>query len=368
MKICFFINSLNSSGGTERVSSVLANYFVKMGYCICFITNEPLISPFFYLDENIEIFELNKKSKNRYLNSFNNISNLRRKLIDLKVDILIDVCTALSLISIPALIGTRIKHIAWEHFHAQLNWNLITGRLSRFLVGRFCHKVVVLTERDRDYYQRYFKANNVITILNPVTISRKNIDLPKFDAKKKLDLDHNVNYIISVGRLTDQKGFDSLISIWSKVILEIGEHWKLLIIGSGENKKSLQDMISDLNLESKIEILPPTQDIDVYYRAADLYAMTSRFEGLPLVLIETKFFNLPSISFDCPNGPKEIVNSGIDGLLVDNQNIDEFSEKLVYLMKNPDTITEYSENCISVISRFELENIANRWVELFKEL
>ena len=96
--------------------------------------------------------------------------------------------------------------------------------------------------------------------------------------------------------------------------------------------------------------------------------MTSRFEGLPLVLIETKFFGLPAISFDCPNGPREIIRNNIDGVLVEYLNIEKFSETLEKVLKDDQLIKSYSLQCSNDLDRFNLTSIINQWDILIKSI
>ena len=126
--------------------------------------------------------------------------------------------------------------------------------------------------------------------------------------------------ILNVGRLTPDKRQDLLIQAWYK-----NKHkndWKLWIVGDGEKKNELQLQIESLGLSNSVELLPATKNIDSIYRQASFFAFSSRFEGFGLVLLEAMSYGIPCLAFDCPSGPRDIIDDGINGFLVDNGNID----------------------------------------------
>src|SRR5690606_30927743 len=116
--------------------------------------------------------------------------------------------------------------------------------------------------------------------------------------------------IIAIGRYTFQKGFDKLIEIWNQFVKEyrIPSGWKLQIIGQGEDQELLERLIKKYELKN-VELVGPTSNIGLYYSEASFLVMTSRFEGLPMTLIEAQSYGLPIISFDCLTGPSEVLNN-----------------------------------------------------------
>ncbi|VDA79070.1 GalNAc-alpha-(1-_4)-GalNAc-alpha-(1-_3)-diNAcBac-PP-undecaprenol alpha-1,4-N-acetyl-D-galactosaminyltransferase [Klebsiella pneumoniae] len=121
------------------------------------------------------------------------------------------------------------------------------------------------------------------------------------------------NCVLAVGRLTYQKNFEALIQIWANLPEHIRSAWELHIAGDGENKDTLRKLISELNVTSSVKLLGNVSNIKTEYLTASVLCMTSRYEGLPMVLIEAKDFAIPVISFDCPTGPAEIItDDGFD--------------------------------------------------------
>lgn len=352
MKVCFFINTLDNSGGTERVTTVLANEFIRLGYEVHIITWYGGKTSFYQLNSSIKvdcIFE--NRVGNIYKDYFKSLKIYRKFLDQIEPDYLIDVCVALSLLSIPAVIGKDVKIISWEHFNTNVSWNIYTAKLSRSLAAKFAYKVVTLTLGDRNNYIEKFNAKNVICIPNPITV------IPE----ERADL--NQKNILTIGRFTHQKGFDLLLPIW-KNVLSRTSGWRLRIIGDGELKSDILKLAHDLQISDFVDFIDPTLDVSKYYLSSSIYVMTSRFEGLPLVLIEAKAFGLPIISYDCDTGPRDIVNHKQDGVLVPLMDSYKFEEELIDLMGSSQTRFEYGNSGLLDIVRFDLPPVIHEWQKI----
>lgn len=168
---------------------------------------------------------------------------------------------------------------------------------------------------------------------------------------------------LSVGRLEYQKGFDILLRVWSEFIKKNSE-WKLLIAGDGSLKQELLFLAKTLNIEDSVTFLGLVDKMDDCYKESDIYLMTSRYEGLPLVLLEAKSWGLPTIAFDCPTGPAEIISDCNDGFLIPDFNEELYLEKLNTLA-NDDKLREYlSDNTEMTSKKFDAELIKRKWNSL----
>lgn len=354
MNIAFVINSLGRSAGTERVTTMVANELVKRNYNIAIFALHDTGNPFFKLDSNINIQYLSlKPSTNIYLRYPSNVLKLIKLIRGSKIDVVVDVCSAMSLMSIPAKIFTSVKIITWEHFNANVNWNKITSPLARKLASLFSNYIVTLTETDKKVFESRYKAKNVVVIPNPMTL--------QVGTQPNL----NSKIILSIGRFETQKGFDMLIEIWYRCKCR-NNGWILKIVGDGQLKDDIIKLIENFQLQDSVILELPTNNVASLYENASIYAMTSRFEGLPLVLIEAMSFGLPIISFDCETGPRDIVVDKTTGLLIDPNDIKTFSHSLDKLTLNQTLLEEYSKNALRLSKKFEIEPIIQLWLNLLK--
>lgn len=354
--ICFFCGNLNNAGGTERVSTSVANALVEKGYNVLMLNLWEGDKPFFDLASNIKNTQLypNRVSfSKQYLQT---VFKLRNFLKDNKVNTLIVVESMLSLFSLPARIGLNINHITWEHF----NYNVTLGQggraLSRHLSRLFSNKIVTLTEADKKIWEKKTFGNaEIIAIANP----------SPYPISQHLPSQANKT-VLAVGRLTYQKGFDLLIQAWKLVKNKPHfSEWKLNIVGDGEERQDLDDKIEQYGLESTVRLFPFSNNINKFYLEASLYCMSSRFEGLPMVLIEAQSFGLPIASFDCDTGPSEIVEHNKSGLLCKKENIQDLAENLQNLMKLSED--EYNNMVLAAkesVKKFSLARIIEKWEEI----
>ncbi|MBL0652713.1 glycosyltransferase family 4 protein [Aeromonas caviae] len=350
-KICFFMGDLNQAGGTERVSSVIASELQCHGYQVHMLSLQCGNKPFFELDDGVHVSQLFTTAGRGMLRLPLAILRLRLYLQRHSIDILIDVESMLALYALPAVMGLNIRHICWEHFNYSVDLGKANRRLARKLAARFADDVVTLTERDKQLWLTNATCKaNITAIPNPVTISLPteiNTD------KKKL--------FLAVGRLTYQKGFDLLLQAWAQAA-PLHPDWRLRIVGDGEDKTLLEQLRCKLNIESSTELVPKTSNIAEHYQQASFYVMSSRFEGLPLVLIEAQAYGLPIVSFDCDTGPAEIIKHRETGWLCEAGNVSFLSEGINMAIKA--NWYEFSSKSIENSKDYSLPVITERWIKL----
>ena len=173
--------------------------------------------------------------------------------------------------------------------------------------------------------------------------------------------------MLAIGRLTYQKGFEFMIEDASRVLRERPD-WKLIIVGDGENESMLRKEIASRNMESQIEIHPSTPEIRKYYESSAIYLMTSRFEGLPMVLLEAEAYALPIISYDCPTGPRELIENGRNGFLVPMEAHEDFADKLRLLMDDETLRKKMGQESELMVKSYSPANIYECWKKLFVEI
>ncbi|MBS0910037.1 glycosyltransferase [Tatumella sp. JGM118] len=246
----------------------------------------------------------------------------------------------------------KAKFISCEHVSYHSFSPLIKILKKTFL--KFYDGVILLTSSDQAIYNSF----NITSFCIPNPVQYQGVIR---NTRSKIAL--------AAGRLSHQKGFDKLINIWSAFIIN-NPDWKLYIAGDGELMLSLQSKVKELGIENSITFLGRVNNIEYYYNIADVFLMTSRYEGLPLVLLESQSWGMPAISFDCPTGPKEVIKNSENGFLINMDDNELFISKLE-LLNEDDVFYRLSQGAVSNSSMYNPELIKQKWNALlhhnFKE-
>ena len=360
LNICFLSGDMSRTGGTERVLSIIANELSKQknkfNIYILSITNENNTS-YFRLEKEIKNNRILKsKDVNFKKQYFQIVKGIRHYIKENNIDILIDVEVIASLFSIPATRFTKTKLISWEHFNFYEDNGSHLRIYARKLAARFSNCIITLTEHDKQNYLNNLDIKGKVEyIYNPI----EEVDDIECNIKSK--------QIISVGRLTYQKGFDMLCDV-AKVVLKDNKGWKWLILGDGEDKDKLRSKIKEYGLENKLILKGNVSNVEEYYKNSSLYVMTSRFEGLPMTLLEAKTYKLPIVSFNCLTGPSEIVKNNVNGYLINPENVEAMSNKLNILMNDENKLKGFSSNAQIDIEKFELKPIIEKWTNVLENV
>ena len=356
MKVLILGGNFNYTGGTERVGSMLANDLSEAGYEIVLGSISYGNKPFFPINKDIKIVSLFNSPGRTLYRTPNIIYKIRNLLKEEYIDTLIVVETMAVLFTLPATLGLPVKHICWEHFNFNNDSGKASRRIARQLAARYCDSVVTLTERDKGYWLQGTQHKSQITaIANPCPF-------PIQDYIKK----ENTKIVLAVGRLTHIKGFDMLLEAWIQVNKAMPE-WTLKIVGEGEDRVQLNEFIEKYDLKDSVELVGLTDNVSEYYKQAEIFCLSSRFEGFPMVLLETLAFGLPVVSFDCDTGPAEILE-GTGSILVAKNDIPQLSASLMRLMKNEEQRKNISIRSKEKAEFYQPENIINKWVDLLENL
>lgn len=373
MKIIYCIACTCHSGGMERVLANKANYLTGHGYEVVIVTTDQQgLPPFFPLAEQIRCIDLGINYEENNGKSFANkllhyplkqyrhqkrlAAILKREKPDITVSMF---CNDAGFIT---RINDGSKKVLEIHFskfkRLQYNrkglWRLADlwrSKQDEKTVRRF-DKFVVLTEEDKGYWGN---LPNITVIPNANTFATS--QAAALENKK----------VIAIGRYTYQKGFERLIEAWN--ILSPGfPGWKLDIIGNGEERDKLQDLIHAYHLDGQVTLVSPTKSIDKVYLDASVLVMSSRYEGLPMVLLEAQVFGLPIVSFACKCGPKDIVANGETGFLVEENDIEGLARQLVKVMKDKNLRKQMGRKAKEASLRYAEDAVMAKWTALFDSL
>ncbi|EPT3993878.1 glycosyltransferase [Campylobacter upsaliensis] len=235
------------------------------------------------------------------------------------------------------------------------------------------HYLYILHERQKKFRTKYKHYDALIAInLKQKALLEKHhknvIYIPNFLPKMPdATTNHQQKVVLFLGRFSKEKGVLRLIDIWKKVQEEAKfREWNLVFVGDGVLKEAMQDKINKLNLNDTIIIKPFTKEVEKEYLNASIYAMTSHKEGLPMVLIESASYGLPSIAFDITSGPSDIIENGKSGFLIKNDDLKDYADKLQILMRDENLRKTMGENAKQIVKkRFSKEIILKKWQDLF---
>lgn len=337
--ISIVIDGVSNSGGTDRVLSLLANSLTQRGHKI-HVHSLSLGEPYYPIVKEVTL--------HYYSNP--RLFSLVSLLIELKKTnhtVLIISMGKLSVqVSILAkLLGLKNRLICSDHVSIN-SFNPLVKRLKIFCYNLY-DKVVVLNKNDFDYLKNKIYDKNKLSIIRNISPFDGLDKYHKYRSSSKT--------IISIGRLSYQKNFSRLIDLWRQSDYK---DWELIIIGDGEEFVALNRLIA-LHKLKNVKLVPATREITSFYSKASLLLMTSRYEGLPMVLIEAKNFGIPVLAFDCKTGPSEIIDG--DGVLVDYKDNDSFIRKLNGLMCDSATRMKLSKKAHENSKFYSSEFIIKQW-------
>lgn len=353
-KICFLIGNLNNSGGTERVTTLIANALAQKNFQVSILSLTNGKQPFFELVPSIKTYSLYPEKISFKKNFLGAVWRIRRFVTQHQIDTLVVVDSISCIFTVPALFGLKVNHICWEHFNFKNNNEVKFRDYGRKLAAKYCDYVVTLTKRDKELWEKGLKKINakIVSIANPVPY--ENIDnIPSLEYKT----------ILTVGRLTHVKGFDLLITAWSKIAQQVPD-WKIVIVGSGEDELMLKQMAKDFAVEDSVVFAGQQKNMDSFYRQASFFCMSSRFEGLPMVLLEAQSYGLPIVAFDCDTGPAELVTKET-GFLVTNGDIIEFANTIILQITiSKVSYAEMIKKTLSFNTNFKLDKKILEWLDI----
>lgn len=362
MKLLFFIQSL-VGGGAERVMTILCNKLVKRGYEIYLAAD--LSFPIAYeINPDIKLLDLKiPNEKNALSRQYHLLKNIRKIAKEVKPDIMISFVWAMNGKVIIATKGLKIPLIVSEHCPFYNNRDrkkpLPYEALMRYHVNKGADLVTVLTKYDYDFLGK--KMDHRIVMHNPLTFDVKEQTLLNKTRKKT---------ILGVGNVDrwHHKGFDYLIEIWAGIAKKYPD-WNLEIAGGGrkESFEYLKDIAKKLGVIDSVVFLGFRNDIDKILEESSIFALTSRHEGLPMVLLEAMSKGCACISFWMP-GSIEIIKDGVNGIITPEKNILAMQNKLCELIDDESLRQKLSEEGLKSLEKFNPNLIVDKWVKLFSKL
>lgn len=358
--ILFYFNSLKPSGGIERVIVTIANKLCSQYEVTIVVKDEPV--SFYTLDKRIKLLSLGNKIQFNMKSQLSRIftavdsliisQRLLKKYLKCKSFDYYYLAHPLNVLEFHLARGIeKIDTIISEH-GAPNAYNIIYRKIKIWLYPK--SKVYMIpTKSDTEYY----KSQNL-----PVQY------LPHFKSDLNYEISSlNQNIALSIGRFTEVKQHLVLFKVWKRLVdsRQI-KNWKLLLVGEGELETQYREYIKQNNLQNHILLLPPKKDVAYYYRQASLFLLTSKTEGFGMVLLEAISFGLPCISFDCPSGPRDIINNNENGYLIALNDEFEFEKSIISFINNSELKYEMSKKSIELSSNWDDKKLLKQWDEILK--
>lgn len=378
MKIVYSLNSIRGQGGVERITLIVANALAQIDGNEVFIVvadNKSLeqvfeISPLIHLvDLNVNSHEWNPSFPDLINNMISwttkprHRSLLRNALKKITPDIVIT-CGKTDKYLFPSKWKRQWKLV--RIFHEEkyieiknsptkfLKWmTRVLIFLDHLINVPKCDRIIVLTHEEKE--RNWQGKKNVLIIPNPVT----------FSCETPSSL--NQKCVISVGRLDRLKNYSALINAF-KIVCERHNDWCLNIYGDGPEKQHLQQQINDLGLQNNVYLMGFIKDIRTVMLQSSIFGFSSLCEGLPLVLIEAMECGLPVVSYQCANGPKDIITDGVNGFLVPVGDEKMLADKICTIIEDKELHHKMGLAAKANAQNYQLDHIANQWMSLFYEL
>jgi glycosyltransferase involved in cell wall biosynthesis len=354
-RVTLFLSSLNP-GGAERVAATLANGWVERGYTVRIVTVHDTPAAF-ALHPDVERDSVRHWAGRSASNPswLTRASALRAALRCGGPDVVVAFGMRWNVFALMALAGTRVPVIVTEHtdpiaYSEGALWNTLRRGTYPRAAG-----ATIPIESLRDRFPAALRSNFTV-IHNPV--------LP---APRDLAANLESRRFVAMGRLQHEKGFDQLLDAFALIADELAD-WELYIFGEGEDRAALEQQRARLRLNTRVHFAGHAADAHVALASGAVFVLPSRFEGFGMVLCEALAVGLPAIAFDCPVGPRSILNDGKAGDLVPNGDVAALARTMRTLASDADRRAGLAEAGRNAVSRFGVTAVLETWEQLFNRV
>ena len=358
-KYLFVVPSL-SKGGAERVVSLLASEISRNNDKEVIVVTHFKTSNDYIVDKKVKIiclsnlYEEDYRKKINFLYLIKLLHRLRKKILEEKPTYIIPFLWSTCIRVDIALTCSKYKSNVIQT--VRNNPNIYPEKYRNYLVKK-SFLTIVQNKEQKDYFPS--KIEKKIKIVpNPVSND-------VFEIKR--DNSYNPFIIIGVGRLENQKNFKLLIDSFN-IVQKDYQNIILKIYGDGSQREELQGYIQELNLSEKITLCGRKERIDEIYKDANLFILSSSYEGMPNTLIEAMGSGLICISTNCPTGPSDIIKNGENGFLIENGSKDEMVKLITYVYNHYYSLNNVSKNAKKYIEEhYSLNKIADIFMKNCEE-
>ena len=348
-KIIFVIGSMRR-GGAERVISILANEYADNGWEVQIIT---LLddSNDYILRDSIKVINITDDKKSRIQKIPFWLIQLRRTFKQFNPDAIVSFIARINILTLIASLGLNIKIIISERNDPKSDGRSWIVKIATYLLYPLAKSIVFQTDWAKSCFPQNIQNKGII-IANPVDVT--------ITASKNKE-----NKIVAVGRLLEQKNHKLLINAFSKVIEKYPDY-KLYIYGEGKLRRELVNQVEELNISDNVFMPGNVLNIHEKISDAEMFVLSSDYEGLSNALLEAMMMGLPCISTNCA-GSNEVIEHEKNGLLVPIKDAKSLSESIVRLIQDRELAEKLGKNAMACSVKFKSENVISDWKNVIEE-
>ncbi len=355
-------------GGAERVAVTLANAWAAQGREVWIVSSFlGGRSTFYTIDARVSLLYLadsmSRPPQRRWLAAFHKICALRRLIVQINPDVTVSLLTNVNVLAITALLALRIPLIVSERVDPAADVELPRAlQIARALSYPFADWLVVQTAgAAASLAKRLRRVSRVAVIPNPIPGAL-------MASQARAGHDGTEGTVIAMGRLSAQKGYAKLIQAFGKAFAT-DSGWRLQIWGDGPLQSELQGLIEALRLSGRIRLCGQTEEPWAVLAAAQIFALTSQYEGFPNAMLEAMALGLPCVAFDCPSGPRELSDAGRAAIIVPLNDVEKLAQELKNLATNRDARAQLGARAAAFVRQeFSEATVLALWDELFGQI
>lgn len=382
MKICICVGTILGIGGIQRVISLFANELAKRHEVTIssFDTPEKISNSSYKLDKNINFVEFPKSKiasnilyrimrkilfkvvrNDKFLERIDFPKFMRKRLVTFfnqgEYDVVIGVAWLHSLWLAMVAPEIKARTIGWQH-NSYDAYFCTSGRYAWKKDNLFrkylpnLDEYVVLNEITKEKIDANFGIDSIV-IYNPKS----------YVSKEKSDMESKV--FLAAGRMVYAKGFDTLVEAF-RIFAQRNSDWKLLLVGDGEELPTIKNKIKKYGLEKRIYTPGKTSDIKEYFLQSSVLLLPSRWEGMPMIVLESLEMGCPIVAFDI-DAMRPLVTNGMEGLIVkEKQDANAYAQAMLKIAESEDLRKQMHQASIKKANHFSIDKIMNEWEKLFK--
>lgn len=354
MKIVIMVAGLNT-GGAERTAVSLANWLANQKEEV-YLINLGINDNNYEISKKVKLY--NKEQGNNIFLKIKSSIKLLKYLNDIKPDVIFEMLfSPIKYCVIHKIFNRKVAIIGSERNNPKQRYKTLKLKFLCQICPILCDGYIFQTIAVKEMFSKNIQKKSIV-IGN--AISNPNA----YNIEKEYN---NEKIIVSAGRLTYQKGYDILIKAFNKVYQNYPEY-KLVIYGEDNERKQLEDLIKELNLEDNVLLPGKNKNYLKKVAESEIFVLSSRYEGMPNVLLEAMSIGMPCISTDCVAGPAEIIEDNVNGLLVEVNNVEQLASKIEFLINNKSEAKRIGINAKKIKDNFSMEIIFGKFHNYFRKI